>query len=73
MTAQPLQPGSPNPEHIVRQWVLEHAKALNEALLARLTTVADDLAQGAHLAALGGIDGIEREVARMRSFLLLLS
>lgn len=38
----------------------------------RLTTVADDLAQGHHLAAIGGIDGFERELNTMRSFLLLL-
>jgi hypothetical protein len=34
--------------------------------------VADDLDAGHDLAALGGLDGIEREIQTMRSFLLLL-
>jgi hypothetical protein len=73
MTPTPSQSRPPDAEPVVRQWVIERASAINESLLARLTTVAHDLARGAHLAALGGIDGIEREIARMRSFLLLLS
>ena len=32
----------------------------------------DDLDAGGHRAALGGLDGIEREIQTMRSFLLLL-
>lgn len=48
------------------------SQAINIDLVTRLTTVADDLAQGHHLAALGGIDGFERELQTMRSFLLLL-
>jgi hypothetical protein len=65
-------PHPPDPDAALRERVLERAKATNEALLARLQTVADDLDAGGHLAALGGLDGIEREVAQMRSFLLLL-
>lgn len=61
-----------DPEAALRARILERAKAINETLLARLKTVADDLDAGGHLAALGGIGGIEREVERMRSFLLLL-
>jgi len=72
MTPTPSQSTSPDAEEVIRQWVIERANAINESLLARLTTVAEDLARGAHLAALGGMDGIEREVAQMRSFLLLL-
>jgi len=66
------QPHPPDPDEAVRGRVLERAKAINGMLLARLQTVADDLDAGGHLAALGGLDGIEREVERMRSFLLLL-
>ena len=36
--------------------------AINAKLLARLATVADDLDAGGHLAALGGLDGLEREI-----------
>jgi hypothetical protein len=57
----------------LRQLVLARVSALNGKLLARLATVSDDLDAGGHLAALGGLDGLEREIATMRSFLLLLS
>ena len=56
----------------VKRLILARAAEINGKLLARLATVADDLDQGSHLAALGGLDGIEREIDRMRSFLLLL-
>jgi hypothetical protein len=35
--------------------------------------VADDLDVGGHHAAIGGLDGIEREINTMRSLLLLLT
>jgi len=56
----------------LRERILNYSQAINIDLVTRLTTVADDLAQGHHLAALGGIDGFEREINTMRSFLLLL-
>jgi hypothetical protein len=46
--------------------------AINTQLLARLAMVADDLDVGGYRAALGGLDGIEREIETMRCFLLLL-
>ncbi len=57
----------------LRRLVLARASAINGKLLARLSTVSDDLDAGGHRAALGGLDGIEREIVTMRSFLLLLS
>lgn len=70
------EPSTPSnltdPDEAVRNRVLERAKAINGELLARLQTVADGLDAGVHLAALGGLDGIEREVERLRGFLLLL-
>ena len=45
----------------LRERILMRSQAINIDLVTRLTTVADDLAAGQHLAALGGI-----------SFLLLL-
>jgi len=53
--------------------VLARVSAINGKVLARLATVSDDLDAGGHRAALGGLDGIEREIATMRNFLLLLS
>jgi len=61
-----------DPDPVLRQAVLEKATAINAKLQDRLQTVAEDLAAGQHLAAIGGLDGIEREVGTMRSFLLLL-
>lgn len=72
MTERTTEPRPQGPDEAVRNRVLERAKAINAKLLARLETVAEDLDAGGHLAALGGLDGIEREVERMRSFLLLL-
>ena len=56
----------------VKRLILARAAGINGNLLARLATVADDLDQGSHLAAICGLDGMEREINRMRSFLLLL-
>jgi len=56
----------------LRERILMRSQAINIDLVTRLTAVADDLASGHHLAALGGIDGFERELQNMRSFLLLL-
>jgi hypothetical protein len=56
----------------LRKLVLKRAMTINTTLLARIATVADDLDAGRHRAALGGIDGIERQIETMRSFLLLL-
>jgi hypothetical protein len=60
-------------DDVLRQLVLARAKAINDKVLARLATVSDDLNAGGHLAALGGLDGLEREITTMRNFLLLLS
>jgi hypothetical protein len=60
-------------DEAIRKRVIARAMAINTNLLARLATVADDLDVGGHLAALGGLDGLEREIDTMRSLLLLLS
>ena len=59
-------------DEALRKLVIKRAMAINTKLLARLATVADDLDAGGHRAALGGLDGIEREIETMRCFLLLL-
>jgi hypothetical protein len=61
-----------DPDELIRKRVIERAMAINTRLLARLATVADDLDVGGHRAALGGLDGLERDIGTMRSFLLLL-
>lgn len=56
----------------IRERIIARATAINAKLLERLQTAADDLAVGGYRAALGGLDGMERQIDRMRSFLLLL-
>jgi hypothetical protein len=73
MTEPNTQPPPREIDEAIRKRVIERAMAINTKLLARLATVADDLDVGGHRAALGGLDGIEREIDTMRSLLLLLS
>jgi hypothetical protein len=63
----------PKIDDAVRARIIARATAINGVLLSRLATVSDDLDAGLDRAALGGLDGIEREITTMRSFLLLLS
>jgi hypothetical protein len=59
-------------DEAIRLRVIERAKAINTQLLARLSTAGEDLEAGGYLAALGGLDGIEKQSDTMRSLLLLL-
>jgi len=63
----------PDLDEALRRLVLTRASAINGRVLARLSIVSDDLDAGGHRAAIGGLDGLEREIGTMRSFLLLLS
>jgi hypothetical protein len=72
MTDPTPNPAPPETDKALRRLIIARAKTINGKLLARLATVADDLDAGHDLAALGGLDGIEREIHIMRSFLLLL-
>jgi hypothetical protein len=73
MTKPDDQRQPPNPlDEALRRRVLARVMAINGKLLATLATVADDLDAGSHLAALGGLDGLEKQITTMRSFLLLL-
>jgi len=60
-------------DEAIRKRVIERAMAINSRLLARLATVADDLDVGGQRAALGGLNGLERQIETMRSLLLLLT
>jgi len=72
MTEPNTEPLPHDPNEAIRRRILARASEINGTLLARLATVADDLDAGGHLAALGGLDGIERQIDTMRSLLLLL-
>jgi hypothetical protein len=73
MTEPNSQTQPPDLDEAIRKRVLARVKAINGKLLARLATVSDDLDAGSHPAALGGLDGLERQVETMRSLLLLLT
>ncbi|HML17213.1 MAG TPA: hypothetical protein VK419_09310 [Bryobacteraceae bacterium] len=66
------QPTPPDLEAAIRARTLGRALEINRGLIATLRVVEGDLGSGNHLAALGGIDGIERKIGEMRSLLLLL-
>jgi hypothetical protein len=72
MTETTTQPQQRDLDEAVRQRILERVKAINTKLLTRLGTVTEDLDVGGHRAALGGLDGLERQIETMRSLLLLL-
>jgi hypothetical protein len=72
MTDTNLHPWPHDLDKALRLRIIAQATEINGKLLARFASVADDLDAGSHLAALGGLDGIERQVETMRAFLLLL-
>ncbi len=72
MTQSNPQPQPNDLDRALRKLVLARTAEINGKLLARLSTVSDDLDAGSHLAALGALDGLERQIETMRSFLLLL-
>ncbi len=72
MSNQHPQKLPPDDDAAFRARILRRAQEINGVLLARLATVSDDLDAGRHRAALGGLDGFERELANMRAVLRLL-
>jgi len=73
MTDTNAQPQPRDLDEAIRKRIIGRVMAINSKLLGRLATVADDLDAGGHRAALGGLDGLEREIETMRSLLLLIS
>lgn len=69
--ANPKRP-PPDIDALLRRHIITRAKFLAGSLLERLVTATNDLAADHDLAALGGLEGIEREIQTLRSFLLLL-
>ena len=72
MTKPNDQPRHRDMDEELRLLVLERAKTINASILSQLSTVATDLDAGANLAALGGLDGLDKRIAALRSLLLLL-
>jgi len=72
-TKTKLNPPEWNSDAALRERILDRAKTLTTEIIDRLTTAVADLTDGRHLAALGALDGIERELTTVCSILLLLS
>lgn len=68
----PTQPDR-DPDAALRERILEQATRRTTDIIDRLTVAVTDLGDGRHFAALGALDGIERDVNTVRSILLLLS
>ncbi len=72
MTKTNTEPQPHDTDKAIRDRILERAKAINSELLTQLSFTAEDLDARHHRAALGGLDGVERQIGTMRSLLLLL-
>jgi hypothetical protein len=72
MTKPNVFPESDDPDKIIRKRILERAETLNADLMQQIAIAASDLTAGEYRAALGGLEGIERQLTTIRSILLLL-
>ena len=66
------QSQQPEIDQALRELILRRAREINGKILTSLAIVSDDLDDNNYLGAIGGLDGLENEIARMRHFLLLL-
>jgi|HubBroStandDraft_2_1064218.scaffolds.fasta_scaffold113912_2 hypothetical protein len=73
MTKTNTEPHPRDPDEVIRERIIDRAKAVNAEILDRLRIAADDLEAGQLRAALGALDGIEAQINIIRSVLLLLS
>jgi hypothetical protein len=74
MTETNTEPQPRDLNEAIRRRVIERAMEINTKLLDQLERVATALALDVdgHRTALGGLDGLERQIETMRSLLLLL-
>jgi hypothetical protein len=72
MTKTSNPPTPPDLDVAIRVRILNRAHEIDRELIRSLRVADGDLRSGNHLAASGGIEGIERKVREMRSLLLLL-
>jgi hypothetical protein len=61
-----------DPDEAIRERILSRAKGLTTEIAERVGIALSDLDAGRHRAALGALDGIERQLTIIRSVLLLL-
>lgn len=63
---------TPEPDEAIRERIFSRAKCLTTEVAERIGLALSDLDQGQHRAALGALDGVERQLTIIRSVLLLL-
>lgn len=63
---------TPHPDEAIRERIFSRAKGLTTEVAERVGLALGDLDAGEHRAALGALDGIERQLSIIRSVLLLL-
>jgi len=56
----------------IRKRIIERAKVINTEILTRFSLAADDLDNNQHRAALGALDGLEKQIETFRSLLRLI-
>ena len=65
-------PAAFDPNQAIRLRLLGRARALNAEIRSRFTIAAEDIDEERHLSALGAIDGVETEIANLKTLLRLL-
>jgi hypothetical protein len=64
-----LEPPAFDPNQAIRRRLLGRARALNTEIQSRFRTAAEDLEEERHL---GALDGVETEIANLKTLLRLL-
>ena len=72
MTELNRQPQPPEIELALKELILRRAREINGKILTSLAIVSDELDDNNYLGAIGGLDGLESEIAVLRCTLLLL-
>lgn len=62
----------PTTTEAIRSAVFRRARTINQQLLVRLEEVENHLGSGSHLAVIGALEGVEANIASMRSLMLML-
>jgi hypothetical protein len=64
--------GRPDPNELIRVRLLGRAKSLSRSILSRFATAAGDLEDEMPIRALGALDGVETEIANLKTLLRLI-
>jgi hypothetical protein len=62
----------PTPTDAIRTLLFRKAESLNQRLLERLADVANHISSREHRAAIGGLAGLEADIATIRTLMMLM-